>query len=300
MKQKLIKEYFTFSKKERNAVIILILIIIVSIVVPYFVNTLPQKIEADKALIDTITAIQQNKINPQKRNNTDTTTQVIAELFYFDPNTLDAEGWRKLGLSEKITKTIINYVSKGGKFKTAEDIRKIWGLKKEDADRLIPYIKIISSFAANKKTDYDKNKQTNERKTIVVDINTATPQQFWQIPQIGKSFPYRIVQYREKLGGFLQLQQVKEVYGMTDSVYNNILPYLTLSTIAINKININTASEQQLSNHPYIEKSVAKAIIIQREKYGKYKSLKDMKQKIIFLTNEVFNKIEPYITISEE
>ena len=51
----------------------------------------------------------------------------------------------KLGLSQKIIHTLINYRSKGGYFKTPEDIRKIYGLSKTDADRLIPYVRITSS-----------------------------------------------------------------------------------------------------------------------------------------------------------
>lgn len=297
MKQKFIKDYFTFSKKERVAIVILILIIIASIILPYFIKPSHKKVAVDKDLLAAITTLQSKQTTSKfnKQNHADTLLTQQIQYFYFDPNTLDEAGWRKLGLREKTIKTILNYVSKGGKFKNAEDIRKIWGLRKDEADRLIPFIRIVQ----NENTTYKKyDKQKNEpSKTVLLDINIATPYQLKQIPNIGNTYPYRIVNYREKLGGYLNLQQLHEVYGMTDSVYKSILPYLFITTKEIIKININTATEEELSNHPYIQKSIAKAIIIQRNKYGLYQSIQELKQKIIFLKEDVFNKMEPYITV---
>jgi competence protein ComEA len=297
MKEKFIKDYFTFSKKERVAIVILILIIIASIILPFFIKPSHKKVAVDKDLLAAITTLQSKQSTSKfnKENNADTLLTQQIQLFYFDPNTLDETGWRKLGLREKTIKTIINYVSKGGKFKNAEDIRKIWGLRKDEADRLIPFIRIVQ----NENTTYKKyDKQKNEpSKTVLLDINIATPYQLKQVPNIGNAYPYRIVNYREKLGGYLNLQQLHEVYGMTDSVYNSILPYIFITAIEIKKININIATEEELSNHPYINKSIAKAIIIQRNKYGVYQSIQELKQKIIFLKEDVFNKMEPYITV---
>jgi competence ComEA-like helix-hairpin-helix protein len=116
------------------------------------------------------------------------------------------------------------------------------------------------------------------------------------LPNIGTSLPYKIVNYREKLGGFISVQQIKETYGMVDSIYNTILPYLQIKTIELRKININTATDYDLSVHPYIDKSIAKAIVIYRTKYGGYSTVADIK-KIVFITNEVFNKIAPYLSV---
>ena len=83
---------------------------------------------------------------------------VKQELFFFDPNTLAEDGFVKLGLSQKIIHTLINYRNKGGYFKTPEDIRKIYGLSKADADRLIPYIRIASTN--NKQTEEPRHEKT--------------------------------------------------------------------------------------------------------------------------------------------
>src|SRR5262249_54984708 len=67
------------------------------------------------------------------------------ELFYFDPNVLSFEGWRKLGIREKTASTIQNYLHKGGHFYKAEDLKKIYGVHADEYTRLEPYIRIATS-----------------------------------------------------------------------------------------------------------------------------------------------------------
>ncbi len=298
MKQ-FLKDYFTFSKKERIAVFILLLLIGIAIALPYFFSKekpFPKENATLTSVMNTINAnqLQNDSVNavqlsqpiadntlPEQKNN----------LFFFDPNMIDADGWKKLGVREKTIRTILNYRSKGGKFIVATDIRKIWGLKKEEADRLIPFIQIQNNIAVkqyNKTYPALKNSEP-------LEINTATPQQLRQF-LADASLAYRIVNYRNKLGGFIGLTQIKETYGITDSLYQTIQNHLTINTSAINKININQATEYQLAAHPYIKTSIAKAIIIYRNQYGNYQAVDDLK-KIVFIGDDVFQKIYPYLTV---
>lgn len=301
-----IRDYFTFSKKERIAAIVLIVIITVFLFLPNFFSIKKEKVVVDEQTKQKILSQQQQKKsyykNYQKNddnetnyytNNDDASTNSI--LFEFDPNTLDANGWRKLGLREKTINTILNYISKGGKFKQPDDIRKIWGLKKEEADRLIPYIKINNSTTTYSKNTQQKNSTTNSSE-IYLDINTATVEQLKTIPNIGNQLPYKIVSFREKLGGFIYMAQVKETYGMSDSTFQKILPYLHLQPTEIRKLNLNTATEYEFNAHPYIDKTLSKALIIYRTQHGGYKLVSDVK-KIVFVTEDVFKKIEPYLKV---
>ncbi|MBP9213009.1 MAG: helix-hairpin-helix domain-containing protein [Chitinophagaceae bacterium] len=306
--KKIIKDYFTFTAKDRIAVFVILFLLVAFTVLPKFygVKQLPQK--ADSTIVHQIAELttNSNKENKKEYSNADngynnsskynTNEPIKGTLFLFDPNTISEEGWLKLGLRAKTIQTIINYRSKGGKFKNAEDIRKIWGLRKDEADRLIPYIKIADTRVASGGKPYNNNSTNTYNKPLVVDINLATPYDFKALPNIGTSLPYKIVNYREKLGGFISVQQIKETYGMVDSIYNAILPYLQIKTIELRKININTATDYDLSVHPYIDKSIAKAIVIYRTKYGGYSTVADIK-KIVFITNEVFNKIAPYLSV---
>ena len=175
--KRIIREYFTFSKKERVAVIILLSLIGGFIALPYlFLSTKTVKSAADKELIAQLAKLQQNRppeITNKNEGEVQQTYQSSTDIkplkfesFPFDPNTIDNTGWKRLGLSDKIIHTILNYRNKGGKFRSAEDIRKIWGLRKEDADRIIPYAKV--AITQNQTTYYHQNQLL----TILIIIPT--------------------------------------------------------------------------------------------------------------------------------
>ncbi len=301
--KKIIKDYFSFSKKERIAVFIVLLLGGGFMVLPHFFGIKKKAYPKNEQLQQQISVLQNSKPKPYAttKEGDDNDWQQPSnypkvpkgELFQFDPNTLDEAGWVKLGIREKTAKTIINYRSKGGRFRTAEDIRKIWGLRKEEADRIIPYAVVPQSASASNYGGYQKPVAANT-KPVLLDANTATPEQLRTLPGIGYSLPYKIVRYREKLGGFLNMLQVKETRDMTDSIFTAILPYLHVLPTEIKKININAATDFELSGHPYIDRTVAKAIAIYRAQHGGFHSVDEVK-KIVFITDEVYNKISPYL-----
>lgn len=242
------KDYFSFSKKERIAIVILLSIIIVFVILPYFFTPDFKKPYVDEQLQKQLTALQYNQRSKDSNDNEqiafvhDTTiegSKTQLHLFYFDPNTLDQNGWKKLGLNNKIIQTILNYRNKGGYFKHAEDIRKIYGLKKEEADSLIPYIKIESKTA--KETTTEKNVVASKDQIRVftgikkIDINTATAEDFKSLPGIGDVLSNRIVKFRNAIHGFKSVEDIKKTYGLPDSTYNYILPYLTISDSSVLK-----------------------------------------------------------------
>ena len=107
---------------------------------------------------------------------------------------------------------------------------------------------------------------------------------------------YKIVKFREKLGGFININQIKETYGLTDSVYQAMQPFLSFSNTNIQKININTANDFDLGKHPYISSDIAKAIAIYRKQHGNFSKIEDVK-KIVFINQQMYQKIAPYITV---
>ena len=308
--KKFIKDYFTFSTKESYAAITLLIITAIFIALPYFFSSKKNK-EPLNASLTRVAGIQlaandRSKLSGNEENgyerhsnpyNYKNTTKAVNKItpFEFDPNTIDEYGLHKLGLSDKLIKTILNYRSKGGYFKTAEDIRKIWGLKQEDAAILIPYISIVAKPYGNKFSNQAIAKSYEKLKPAIVDINTATVDDLKALPALGNT-AYRIIKFREKLGGFIGVNQIKETYGLSDSVYQLILPYLSFSTVTIQKININTASDIELAKHPYISNDIAKAIVIYRKQKGNYNRVEDVK-KIVFINQAAFVKIEPYLTV---
>ncbi len=234
------KDYFSFSKKERIGVAVLLSIILICFILPYFIHSNTGKPVIKEALEMQLQALQDsnnttnsyalNKYSNQKSVG----TNVIKQLSNFDPNTIDYDGLIKLGLNGKIAHTIINYRNKGGKFYKPDDIKKIYGLNEDQAKELIPYIRISSTQKGNKYNEPFKEKTKNYPKQITkkikpIDINSATAEEWKSLPGIGDVLSNRIVKFRSKLHGFSSVQDVKRTYGLSDSAFQFILPYLSLS-----------------------------------------------------------------------
>lgn len=129
----------------------------------------------------------------------------------------------------------------------------------------------------------------------LIDINKADTTVFISLPGIGSKLAARIINYRESLHGFYSVQQVGEVYGLADSIFQKIKPWLVVTEIPFQKININTAGVAELV-HPYISYNLAKVIIQYRNQHGKFTGLEELK-KIILIDQLLYNKIVPYLTL---
>jgi competence ComEA-like helix-hairpin-helix protein len=233
---------------------------------------------------------------------TTATAKPVAENFNFDPNIATEADFVKLGLSPKTAAAIANYRTKGGKFKTAADFKKIYGLPEADFTRLESFIKIAAAPTAAKPLVNSPLLQPNTNAAFTrkdknpflkVDINAATAEEWQQLPNIGAGYANRIITYREKLGGFLRPDQLKEVWALPDSVYKKVLPQLTLGTATLRKLKINTLAAADLKNHPYAGWKVANLIVSYREQHGKYKQASELRQALTAMP-EAFDKIAPY------
>ena len=241
------KEYFRFNSRERVAVVLLICLMGVFWVLPsYYPKQQLNPIEVVKSNVISSQVIKADSFRPVKTNQQvqqPLISQLKASLFYFDPNKLDASGWEKLGLRKKLIQTILNYRSKGGKFRQPADLSKIWGMQQVEADRLMPYVNIEKDVPIEQKhspTVITNQKPVAEPK--IIDVNTATIADWQILPGMTMPLAARIVHFRDKIGGFKRLDQVKKTYGLSDSVFQLISPFLQIAKVADPLININTAS----------------------------------------------------------
>lgn len=295
-----VKDYFSFSKKDRIGITVLLVGIGAFLYLP---GLFPVKKTPAALPPEAKNAVNKPKYASAYNANDAYTPYDVSDpnrqyaLFEFDPNTLSQAGWLKLGIPERTVKTILNYLGKGGKFRSAEDIRKIYNLRKEDADRIIPYI--VIHHAEERKREYFHHRQQqfgNRIKISPIDINTATAEEWKSLPAIGEVLSNRIVKFREKLGGFSSVNQVAQTYGLTDSAFQTILPYLKLSVPHQNKININLALEKDLMQCQEMTTDIAKAIVIYRKQNGAFKTVEEIK-KIVFINEEIFQKIAPCLAV---
>jgi len=128
----------------------------------------------------------------------------------------------------------------------------------------------------------------------VIEINSSDTAQLMKIPGIGAAFAKRITSYRKMLGGFYRLEQLQEVYGMYEELYEKIIPYLQTDMEGITPISVNSASLDKLRSHPYINFYQAKAIIEIRKKKGKLESIDQLKLLEEF-TEEDLERIKHYL-----
>lgn len=306
-----VKDYLLVSKKERSGALFLVILGLAIIFLPRFFSKSGEGVittddSALMAIIDTIKSVESNQTAYEEEGNSNQFTPgpslsssfINGELFTFDPNHLDAEGWKRLGLNDRTIKTLLNYRTKGGKFYKPEDVKKIWGLPPAFYNRIAPYIQIAGSRnISSYKTEFPKTAYSkSERKISAVPINEADTGAFIALPGIGAKLAFRIVNFRDKLGGFYSIDQLRETYGLPDSTFQKIKPYLQVNPAVVKKININTATKDELKAHPYIRWNIANVIVEYRAQHGPFKNLDELKN-IVLIDDALFTKLSPYLTL---
>lgn len=232
--------------------------------------------------------------SPEKKFNHSTNQ----EVFDFDPNTLSQEGWERLGISEKTITTIQHYLSKGGKFRKPEDLQKVWGIREDQVKRLIPYVVIKQTSPEWRPVtnNYPPSSLDQKKSIKLIDINGADSSEWISLPGIGSKLSNRIISFREKLGGFYNIDQVSEIFGLPDSVFQKIRPRLVLPNLNVRLINLNTASLDELKQHPYIRYHLANLIVQYRTQHGNFSDISELK-KIMTVSNELYDKLSAYLSI---
>lgn len=318
MNPKWLRSYFYFSKKERRAVLLLLMLIIVFAVspriFPYIVK--PKQIPVDTAFLQQLKTVKQHfpaekplsAVAPEASSNDfDVKNNAIIRASVFDPNTASETALLQMGLRPRLVRTLINYRSKGGKFRKPSDLARIYGMDEKTFASLAPYIQIKDAYSGQS-VAISNAPTFNLRETafkgthspsLKIDINTADTTEWRRLPGIGSRLASRIVHFREKLGGFRSVAQVAETYGLPDSTYRIILPMLLHSKTDMRTLNINAVSLQALQQHPYISYSIAKAIVAYRAQHGTFSRLEDL-QRIMLMNDSIYQKISPYLHVEGE
>ena len=218
-----------------------------------------------------------------------------AEPFPFNPNIASAEELGRLGLSEKVVRTILKFRAKGGRFYKKESLQKIYGLDASTYQRLAPFIDLQKGGPAL--VSSEATTATAKQQHVLIDINTSTIDDWQQLYGIGPYYAQRIVKFREALGGFHQIEQVAETYNLPDSTFKLIRPHLQASPV-FRKISVNIASIDELKKHPYLNYKQANLIISYRNQHGAFgdaAALLELKG----ISQEQLQKLLPYLDFEQ-
>lgn len=206
-----------------------------------------------------------------------------------NPNEASFNQWVNLGVPHNITKRILKYRKKGGKFIYRTDLLKIYGFDSTLYRQTAPYINLpdkIGSDAVQQK-----------KSSVKHDINLADSTQLVRVYGIGPVLAKRIVKYRDALGGFVAWHQLYKVYGLDSAVVDEMKQTFYISERFVpRKININTATYQELAAHPLISRELARALITYRLQHGSYSNLEDIR-KIVTVNTQDFEAVRPYLTV---
>ena len=294
------KYLFVFSKSERRGVFTLLVIILLLVLVrvKFDIFFPDQKEPVDSEFVNEVDSFlnsyRANNLRHEVQKEGVTANQFVSprfQLFDFDPNKISPQGWRRLGLNDKQTETILNYKKSGGRFYKKEDLKKIYGIGNKTYSRLKEYIKIEDETPAV------KDKLTATKELIPkIEINSADTFRLISLKGIGPVYARRICKYRDLLGGFYSEDQLKEVYGITDAILALNDSSIIIDSSHVRQIDINEAGFTTLIRHPYLNEYQTKAIMNYRQFKGGIEELEELLLNNI-LSEDAFNRIKPYIVV---
>ncbi len=289
----LFKAYFNYTVKEQRAIVVLMFIISclqVTLIVLHWVpvngksrnDLLPQDFDSNNI---------SNSVNP---NASEVKSKIISssiKLFSFNPNTNSISDWMKLGLSEKQGQAIIKYVSKGGSFKIKNDLKKMQVIKPDLLQQWWNYILLPEELIEKSERTFVHNIKQKDSFSKQ-NINSASIEDLDKLPLIGEGRAKAIISFRDKLGGFMSIDQLLELKCIPDSVFQVLQSHIFTDGKINRPLNINADS----LFHPYLPKSFAKMIVSYRQQHGNYQRIEDLRILPLY-DDKIIRKIAPYLTV---
>ena len=282
------REYLGYPKKERRGIYVLLTMLMFVA----FYNIIEHQLWSTDLALPTITVstfeatFESNKI----RNN-------VAKKFRDKPifiDTASVAALAAIGFSKYQATIIFNYLKKGGAIYTVKDLAKIYSIDQKTID--LTQSKIIFSDSSSRKSQPKTNPFFVKKIPKKVELNSCDSAALDSVFYMSSYLAGRLINYRNRLGGFFELAQIQLIYGIDTTVYAKIANHLSLDTTNIKRIDINKVSLERLAQHPYIGYKLAKVMVNYRAQHGAFKSKSDLK-KIILINEEIFRKIERYILI---
>ncbi len=281
------KSLFKFNKSQKIGVLslcIIILILVIALRIPRN-NFMEDAFDVDTT---TLEYFEPKKISKEEKGPiVETGPEIKLEPFF--PDLYTKADWMRIGFSEKQAKSIISFKDQIGGFRSSNDIKKVYVISETKLKELEPYMKF--------KTVTHDSIRSDEVSKKILDINTANRQGLIAINGIGEILAERIIKFRTKLGGFYNVKQLKEVYGLTEENYQLIMSSdLTADTSKLVPMDIKSSSFEKLKAHPYISWEVATLIVKEVEANDTLNSL-DFLTKSDLVSKKDFERIRHYISI---
>jgi len=266
--------YFKFTNQQKTGIFVLFVIMIILQLVCFFVDfSLIQKNPIEKqqwlsfqAEVDSM-KLSQNNDKPK--------------IYPFNPNFISDYKGYKLGMSVEEIDRLLAFRKQNKYVNSAKEFQNVTKVSDSLLAEIAPYFK-FPDWVNNKKDksqykDFQNSAFAKKEKIVQIDINQATQQDLIKINGIGEAISLRILTQKEKLGGFVSMEQLNEVWGLSPEVVLNLNKYFTIIKLpAVHKIDINNASLKELSQFFYFKQDLARQIVKYRSMYGDFKNIEDL------------------------
>ena len=308
-----IRRYFSFSQSQTNGFLFLLLVVVLAMLAPFifYRTTAIYNPAKDQAELDSLVAQleiqpEENKYSGSRPSASPASAKI--SLRPFNPNTLTPAEWLTLGVNRFTASNIIKYREKAGGFRYKEQLKRIYGMSPELYQTLEPYIQLPAQAENKNRYADDKSRARNypdysgrsgsskaKYRLVAFDINSADTTDLKKINGIGTKLSARIVKFRDKLGGFTQPTQLAEVYGLSPEVLDSLQKYRFIQPgYHPKQINLNTATFEELRQHPYLNYNLARMIIAYRTQHGSYQTVDDLRN-IKQINEQQLQKLIPYL-----
>lgn len=215
----------------------------------------------------------QQEIDSLKKVETESRKFVITS---FNPNFItDYKGYHLQMSTLEIDR--LHAYRKTGKFvNSVQEFQEVTKVSDEWLSEYASYFKFPDWVTAK---NTNKNFKGDSQIIAIKDFNSATAEDFKMIKGIGDGYALRIINEREKMGGFVHMDQAAFIWNLPPEVVRSLQKYFIVKKPpVIHKININTASKQEISKIPYINHELSRNILIYRSKKSEPLSIEDLEK----------------------
>lgn len=256
--------------------------------------------------------VRQDSIRKAQWKKTYKRDTIAIRLQVFDPNTADSSTLVHLGFKPWQAKNLLKYRAKGGRYRRPEDLKRLYGMTDSMYQTLQPYIQIVRTEVDSLRMDsmgrdslwrdtirYDSMpKWQHVKKDTILNLRTADTTELKMIRGVGSYRAKQIVRYRDALGGFVRVEQLREVEGM-ELVADSVMKHFVLDSANVKQLNVNSMGVRQLSRHPYLRFEEAKAIYEFRRRKIKLDSIAQLYD-LEALSDETIKKVAPYLNFDKK
>ena len=283
------------KRMQRGTIIMIVLLIVISFIPRLYYYFLPDEDFEIVLLAEDYDETFREQVTKKKtkwQKSGQKSNRYRAPKRSFDPNQYTVAQWMELGLSEKQAQSILNFNKYG--FYSHRDIQKHFLFQ----DSLF-FDLVKDSLIYPEKVKTDREEVEKKTPSIVyVDVNRANLEELKELPGVGEYTAKQILFYREQLGGFVKIDQLREVKGVREENFERMKGRLKIDLNAIQKIDVNNCTAKDLAKHPYISYNVANSIVKMKAKWEKYSNFEQLLESEL-IDQELLKKIQPYLTLSK-